>query len=352
VLLIGGAEGATERPQRIRWPAVGTYDGFSTPGNGYFDLLDTPGAILAGKKFAQFYVVYKTDSVSVMQYIGGTSIFTANTIVSGTGIIAEKALLEVTGTHWFLGSDGGGYLDIFEFSGTNVLKRVGAPVGDLLKKVQRDYMARSFAVKYGSKCCFAVPIDSEYPDTWLVYDEENKNWSTEKRTAVCASLYLHTQVLTIGSLLGTIGDLQGLIGDLGLFAKSPQILLGDLDKVIYCCDAQYTQVRGGSIESIYESGDIIFLDSKGNWETYRLRGFDFYCRGAGSLELQYSLDNGETWLLPVTASQTVESSRQWLKFDIDVLTNIVRFKLTHTGGSIQIQGGNIRRLPEVVVSGA
>jgi hypothetical protein len=348
LLMLGGAEGAVEVPQRVRWPAVGTYNGFDTPGYGYMDLLDTPGIILAGKRYSQFYIIYKSDSISVMQYIGGDSVFSANTIISGIGIAAENALIEVNGQHWFLGSDGGGYLDIFSFSGSNVLERVGRPVYDTLKRISKDYVSRSFAVKYGTKCIFAVPIDSEYPDTWLVYDEYAKSWSIESRTAVCCSNHLYSQTLTIGDLTGTIGDLQGLIGELGDFAKASQLMLGTSEGDIYHIDPQFTSMRGSAIESSYESGDIIFLDPKGNWETYRVEGFDFYCQGAGDLYLQYSLDSGETWVTPVVSYLSVSNARTWLRFDIDVTTNTIRFKLSHTGGSLQIQSASIRRVPEVV----
>jgi hypothetical protein len=348
LLMLGGAEGATEVPQRIRWPAVGTYNGFATPGYGYMDLLDTPGVIRAGKKFSQFYIIYKSDSISVMQYIGGTSVFAANTIISSIGLAAENALLEVNGQHWFLGNDGGGYLDIFSFNGSNILDRVGKPIQDTLKLISKDYVSRSFAVKYGTKCIFAVPINSEYPDTWLIYDEYNKNWAIEDRSAICCSNYLHSQTLTIGDLTGTIGDLQGLIGELGDFAKASQLLLGTSAGDVYHIDPQFTQMRGNAIASRYESGDIIFIDSKGNWETFRLEGFDFYCQGAGDLYLQYSIDSGETWITPVIPYHAITSTRRWLHFDIDVTTAAVRFKLLHTGGSLQLQSASIRRVPEVV----
>jgi hypothetical protein len=349
MLMLGGAEGATEVPQRVRWPAVGTYNGFDSPGYGYMDILDTPGSILAGKKFSQFYVIYKTDSIYVLQHIGGASVFVGNTMVSGVGLAAESALLEVNGHHWFLGSDGGGYLDIFAFNGSNVLERVGRPVQDQLKLVSKDYVSRSFATKYGTKCIFAVPIDSEYPDTWLVYDEFNKNWTIESRAATCCCNYLHSQTLTIGDLTGTIGDLRGLIGELGDFAKASQLLLGTADGDVYHIDIQFTQMRGESITSSYESGDILFLDSRGNWETYRVEGLDFYCQGAGDLYLQYSINNGDTWIAPVVPYLSVTDTRSWLRFDIDVTTDIIRFKLFHTGGSLQVQSASIRRIPEVVI---
>jgi hypothetical protein len=337
MIALAGYEGVTEVPRQIRWTNVGTYSDFTNGFAGTMLLADTPGIIQTGKKLAEFLIIYKTDAICVVQYIGGSSVFTQDTRVMGYGLVAPRAVVNLGSRHWYLSED-----NIYEFDGGREPRAVGNAIKKILFSQGRpDMLYKSVACRYGSIVYFIVPMNSENPDTAFAYDLQAQNWSILDWPATAIGNYIDATVLTIGGLEGTIGDLAGIIGELGRSAQSSQIIYGDANGLVGKADASLAQWNDADLTAYWESGDMVFPvdEAKQDWSQFRLRGVDVYARGSGELSIHVSVDSGESWELCGTV--TLADSLAWLKGTKDLIGNKLRVKLV-SSGSFYIQGLKIR----------
>ena len=69
-------DSGNEVPQRIRWSVPGDLNDWTGPGSGFLDLVDTPDPIMNGLMYGSSFIVYKRNSVIILDIVGsGSSTF-------------------------------------------------------------------------------------------------------------------------------------------------------------------------------------------------------------------------------------------------------------------------------------
>ncbi|GAG88452.1 unnamed protein product, partial [marine sediment metagenome] len=74
--------------------------------------------------------VYKDKSISVLDYVGGSSIFATSVHIDGIGLLTQDAIVNLGTSHIFLGSD----YNIYEWNGGWEL----IPIGNAIKNYIKD----------------------------------------------------------------------------------------------------------------------------------------------------------------------------------------------------------------------
>ncbi len=180
--------------RRLRWSNVSGVTGGNWPAANYNDLLETPGTILAVKTLnSDSMIVYKTDSIIVVSYIGDAFDFRFTTTIVNEALLAPKMVCQAIGLHYFVGTNG-----IYSYNGGSELEDIGGPIWDefiddinkddvdtrlagtsvtmRLKVYQKSFM---FFSKEMGFIMIVVPsgTDKVCRKVW-VYDISNRAWMT------------------------------------------------------------------------------------------------------------------------------------------------------------------------------
>jgi hypothetical protein len=115
--------GAGNNPQKVYWsepaepfsvPSTWDYS-IGTNLSGQVELAQTPGDILDGATLRDVFLIYKSDAVIIMSYVGGNSIFSFRTLTEDKGILTMHCVAEFDNKHFVVGAD-----DIYITDGNSV----------------------------------------------------------------------------------------------------------------------------------------------------------------------------------------------------------------------------------------
>jgi hypothetical protein len=144
---------------------------------GYVDIDDTAGGVREMVPLRDYLVVYKRDSIWLVDYIGPPQEFRFRCVIRNRGVHTTDTVVEFNGVHYVQGSD-----DIYTFDGA-VAKSI------LWGKVKRQYLSEFDYTK--SKTAFTAldPVREEvlffyvrvgtgsfWPDRVLAYDLNTKTF--------------------------------------------------------------------------------------------------------------------------------------------------------------------------------
>lgn len=112
-----------EEPRLVKWSTEASYgnqpvswlETDATLDAGEYELSDTPGDIVDGFPLSDSFIIYKDDSIYVMNYIGTPFIFSFKLLSPTIGLLAKEALAEYEGGHFFMGNS-----DFYVCNGQNV----------------------------------------------------------------------------------------------------------------------------------------------------------------------------------------------------------------------------------------
>ena len=201
---------------------------------GEYPLSETPGYVMDCCTLRDTNIVYKTDSVWGMQYVGGTYIFRFYKIFGDFGVPNRDCVVEhVAGTHFvFTGTD------LIVHDGQNAKSVATHKVKSMLKSFSVNQLRTSFVVSNPNTkevmCCFRLANDNLFAaDTAIVY-----NWADDTisirdlnnlRFAACGRIDPPlTGVITWDTVTGTW---ESYTGDWGEAFSVPAIMrilgLGD-----------------------------------------------------------------------------------------------------------------------------
>ena len=71
---------------------------------GEYELSDTPGDIIDGLPLGDSFLIYKEDSIYVMNYVGTPYIFSFKLLSPTVGALSKEAIKEFDGGHFFIGN--------------------------------------------------------------------------------------------------------------------------------------------------------------------------------------------------------------------------------------------------------
>jgi len=103
---------ASQEPRLVKWSTEATYgqppstwsETDNTLDAGEYQLADTPGPIIEGLAFGDSFLIYKTDAIYVMNYVGTPYIFSFKLLSPTIGCLAKNAVAEFEGGHFFIGN--------------------------------------------------------------------------------------------------------------------------------------------------------------------------------------------------------------------------------------------------------
>ena len=99
-------------PRLVKWStessfytAPSTWDETdATLDAGEYELADTPGEIVDGLPLGDSFIIYKNDSIYIMNYVGTPYIFSFKLLTPTIGCLTKNAVAEFEGGHFFMGN--------------------------------------------------------------------------------------------------------------------------------------------------------------------------------------------------------------------------------------------------------
>lgn len=128
---------AVNYSQRVRWSNITdindlptNWDEADTSGSaGYNDLTNAKGVIVDGVALRDMFIIYTSNDVFNMQYIGGNNIFRFTKMFNNSGLIAPECAVEYEGNHFVVSPD-----DIYVHNGSTKKSVVTGRVKERLIK--------------------------------------------------------------------------------------------------------------------------------------------------------------------------------------------------------------------------
>ena len=153
-------------PDRVRWSHPMESNGIPyswEPPNendassiaGYVDL-GRGGAVVGGESLRDSFVIYGTESISVMDFTGDALGWRRRVISSSAGLISKEAVVEVNGIHYFISRD-----DIMMFDGNQVTS--------ILHNKLRNRLAQTLNTASAGTCWAAH--NKNFNEVWFAIPE-------------------------------------------------------------------------------------------------------------------------------------------------------------------------------------
>ena len=99
-------------PRLVKWSTEAAYgeapstwsETDATLDAGEYELSDTPGDIVDGLPLGDSFLIYKEDSIYIMNYVGTPYIFSFKLLSPTVGALSKEAIKEFDGGHFFIGN--------------------------------------------------------------------------------------------------------------------------------------------------------------------------------------------------------------------------------------------------------
>ncbi len=103
---------ANPEPRLVKWSTEASYgsapstwdESDATLDAGEYELSDTPGDIVDGLPLGDSFLIYKEDSIYIMNYVGTPYIFSFKLLSPTVGALSKEAIKEFDGGHFFIGN--------------------------------------------------------------------------------------------------------------------------------------------------------------------------------------------------------------------------------------------------------
>lgn len=178
LLMFNYYSNSTDYPITFRYSVANDMDDWDGTGSGARNMVQGMGSQIMNAVAIKDYVgVYKDRSISVLDYVGGSSIFATSVHIDGIGLLTQDAIVNLGTSHIFLASD----YNIYEWNGGWEL----IPIGNAVKNYIKDNLyvtkkATCFAVPNyeRTEAHFFIPIGTDdYPTRFLTYNWTDKTWA-------------------------------------------------------------------------------------------------------------------------------------------------------------------------------
>ena len=300
----------TETAIREIHSVLGDFDNVNDAGAGFNDFTRGMGNEIVGAAELKDYVaVYKNMSCCLLDYIGGSGLYSLNAHVQGIGLGAPHCIANLGTSHIILGSD----WNIHEWNGGWELNHIGDPIKKLLQSeltaASKAKAKRNFCVvnqEQREVTFFIVIGANDYPTRMWTYNLDDRSW-----------------------VKGTIALISG--GGSVTKAGVERSLLGLSAGTTHHYDYSALNDGAGAIDCNFETGDFV-LSKEGYQERQRrYQGMNIDVKGysgSSKLSLQHSVDEGDNWL-PVTADEkTLTDAYAWTSWNFLKTARKIRFKFS------------------------
>lgn len=334
-------EAGVDYPQRFRWTDSGAVTFAGTAGS-----TETEGEdeIVNLVPLSSKLAIYKDDSVVMVTFIAGTTVFRFDRSLTRNGLLAKDLVIPVGELHMFVASD-----NIYYYAGGTDPIPVGDSIRDELYRVLSDvYISRAFSYYSPEKeeVYFFIPSDGATAANFIwVYSTKENVWSLRKKSAMSAIGSYSTQsALTFGDAVGTFGDQTLTFGDRSFSSTAPIVLLGTTSGFVGQIDETLLDDLSSAVDKIFDTYDftaasipvksdepVRYTDNTKRW----LR-FAFEAKGT-AVDILYSKNEGNNF----NSIKTVTLSGTWKRYfvSIDVPADRIRFRFRNNsvGGAFYLR---------------
>jgi hypothetical protein len=309
LLMFNLTESDTNYPIKWRYCAASDFEDWSGTGSGSRNLVQGMGKEIIGAVPIKDYVgVYKDRSITILDYVGGSSIFATSVHVDGTGLLAQDAIVNLGTSHIFMGND----YNIYEWNGGWELVPIGNSVWNYIKdNINKAKKERCFAVPNfeRTEAHFFFPTGSDdYAKTFVTYNWTDKSWSinsfaTGYFTGAGNTYSSGVERTLLGSYISSTGGVKNY---------------------------DYSSKNDGSeaISSYFTTPDVT-IDK----EEYKIMNKDFrnvYIDAKGNdLSMQYSSNEGSTWSTADTDTLDSTSIYNLHAYNFAKAVRNIRFKFSN-----------------------
>ena len=274
LVALGLTKGAVEYPQMVKWSSSSdpgsvpaSWDEASTTNDaGETTLADTPGACVDCASLGGINVVYKEDSIWLMQYVGGQFIFNFAPQTKMIGLMAQGCLTELPGPrHVVFGLD-----DIVMFDGRGVTSIVEQRIrASVFGGFNYERKNRTFMIN-----------DSQNHEVWMCYPESGEeyatralvwNWQIDAFTFRDIPASLHgifggaavlNPATTWDATTETWDDIQGTWDSMGSKKSESLIVASPLNTLAYRLNFGTSADGASMISRLERTGIMLPSDSK------------------------------------------------------------------------------------------
>jgi len=330
----------------------GDCDDWTTGTFGAGILTDSIGAILRARKLKADLVVYSEESISIGKYVGDPYIFVWPTLVTDTGLFAERALYSFKDFHYFLGNDN----KVYMYEGNYYLKSVGDLIEDALfqeidalkaKYIVTGIDPMEHRVHFAFADSTASYADRSYainykrqPNTWEYHKfvKTIRGFSKYKNEYGWACNGPEVSGIACNATILKCNDTRTQEGG------PSKITISD-DGYVYQWNAAFSTEDGTNFECILDSGDVVAPSG----EYLDINEFRFEAKSAipnSTCDVRYSTDGGKTWsekIETITIASGDAGKWDWHvvpgeAYDFDVTARMCRFRIEqYNSGDIQIR---------------
>ena len=305
----------TETAIRQIYSCLGDFDNVNDTGSGYNDFTRGMGNEIVGAAELKDYVaVYKNMSCCLLDYIGGSSLYSLNAHVQGVGLLGSHCIANLGTSHIILGSD----WNFHEWNGGWELNHIGDPIKKLLQSEltanSKSLAKRNFCVvsqEQREVTFFIVIGDNNYPTRTWTYNLDDRSWVK----GTIASISTGASV--------TKDNIERIL--LGLATIVGEAIVG----TTYHYDYASLNDNGVAIDSNFETGDFVLSKEGYQNRQRRLQGMDIDVKGysaSSKLSLQYSVDEGVSWSDAV--EKTLTAVYDWTSWNFLTTGRKIRFKFS------------------------
>jgi hypothetical protein len=326
---------STQYPKDVAYSVVGKFFDFTNSGYGHMALPDIGGAIVKAKKIGTKAILYSDDGISVAAYVGGDQQFTFDTVkLSNITPLGPMGVENLAGMHVVMCFDG-----VYLFDGSNNPVNLTKVDGCRVEKLYKD----SVSIDYRKQCvCFyddqgsslfiilkTGPTSSRVLVLFNPMDPNIRAWSTYsfQDTLMCVGLYCNDTSLKWGSTildtsgLGSAGgkvrwqDAKGTWGDYHKRKAALKPCFGMLSGIVNSFSDVIYDDNGEVIPFLADTADIT-VGGLNTSEVIRWMELEVHYRSDDPVNVQYSLDAGETWSLLGNLPAKSTIGKRTLYFDV------------------------------------
>jgi hypothetical protein len=314
VLLFNTNENGTDYPQRVRWCATGDYEDWTTANDaGFEDLYSDSYHIMAAKALGPSTIIYKEKAIVDMKYVGSADfVYYFTTMLQDVGTTSTYGVVGRGDHHIVLDVEKGFYI----YPGGYTIQPIGQEIFDELfgseGSLNRTYKQSIFTTYIESRHLYValLPIDTgTTPNIAYMLNTDINSWTKRKFSFDMVGMQ---EVLLVSGV--TWADAEGAWEDSDWFIPWNDVTISVAGYRAFMWGVDYSLTRGvWEYSSEYTSDDSVWdvetqayiaiettgwyctpelVNPEGNIRVDRIK-----IKGSGtSIYVEYSTDEGETWL--------------------------------------------------------
>lgn len=252
----------TQHPQRFQWAVEGSDTLWTAqPFNdaGQFDIVETEDEGVGMLPLGDDLVCYMEETIVQMTFIGGNEVFGRRATVKNVGLLSPYAVVDVNGTHFFMGPD-----TFYRYVGGAVYDDVGLKIKDrVYPQLDRNKVGgiRSVYIRDTREILFTFPsVKSPWDgaDTCVIYNVQENDWYGPF-PILCSMLGTTTRGTAI-----VVDDVPDIVDTVGIIVNAYPVggaaqfrtLFSDDQGGLFEISDVYQDADGDPITRVFETGDL------------------------------------------------------------------------------------------------